>query len=52
MKPLPPQPLAALMHRIEAMRPVALGVGLALVIVIVGATVPSQGVPPFIYFRF
>jgi hypothetical protein len=49
---LPPGPLAAVQLRIERMRPVALGIGLALVIVLVGATVPSQGVPPFIYFRF
>jgi hypothetical protein len=27
-------------------------VALAVVVLIVGATVPSQGVPPFIYFRF
>jgi hypothetical protein len=31
---------------------VVLGVGLAVVIAFAGATVPSQGVPPFIYFRF
>ena len=30
----------------------ALGLGLAIVVAIVGATVPSQGVPPFIYFQF
>ena len=29
-----------------------LGAALAVVILLVGATVPSQGVPPFIYFRF
>jgi hypothetical protein len=29
-----------------------LGAALALVVIVVGATVPSQGVPPFIYFRF
>ena len=38
--------------RIERMRPALLAAGLAIVIVFVGATVPSQGVPPFIYFRF
>jgi alginate O-acetyltransferase complex protein AlgI len=38
--------------RVEALHPVALGLGLAIVIVVVGATVPSEGVPPFIYFRF
>jgi len=26
--------------------------GLAAVVIIVGATVPSQGVPPFVYFQF
>ena len=36
----------------SASRPVLLGVGLAVVIAFVGATVPTQGVPPFIYFRF
>ena len=48
----PARPLAALQLRIERLRPVVLAVGLAIVIVLVGATVPSQGVPPFIYFRF
>jgi D-alanyl-lipoteichoic acid acyltransferase DltB (MBOAT superfamily) len=38
--------------RVEALHPLALGFGLAAVIVIVGSTVPSEGVPPFIYFRF
>jgi hypothetical protein len=38
--------------RVEALHPLALGLGLAAVIVIVGSTVPSEGVPPFIYFRF
>ena len=33
-------------------RTAVLGVALAAVVLIVGATVPSQGVPPFIYFRF
>jgi D-alanyl-lipoteichoic acid acyltransferase DltB (MBOAT superfamily) len=49
---VPARPLAALQLRIEGLRPVVLAVGLAIVIVLVGATVPSQGVPPFIYFRF
>ena len=43
---LPPRPLERLQLRIERLRPVALAVGLAIVILIVGATVPSQGVPP------
>jgi alginate O-acetyltransferase complex protein AlgI len=37
---------------VERLRPVVLAVALAATIVIVGATVPSQGVPPFIYFQF
>jgi alginate O-acetyltransferase complex protein AlgI len=49
---LPERPLEWLRLRIERLRPVALGTGLAATIVFVGATVPSQGVPPFIYFRF
>jgi alginate O-acetyltransferase complex protein AlgI len=38
--------------RIERARPVLLGAALAVTIAIVGATVSSQGVAPFIYFRF
>ncbi len=49
---LPPQPLERLQVAIERLRPLVLGAGLAVVIVFVAATVPSQGVPPFIYFRF
>jgi alginate O-acetyltransferase complex protein AlgI len=37
---------------IERLSPLLLAVALAALILIVGATVPSQGVPPFIYFRF
>jgi len=42
----------ALRIRVQRLHPVALGVGLAIVVLLVGATVPSQGVPPFIYFQF
>ncbi len=49
---LPERPLERLQVRIERARPALLAVGLAAVIVVVGATVPSQGVPPFIYFQF
>ncbi|HXW59285.1 MAG TPA: MBOAT family protein [Solirubrobacteraceae bacterium] len=49
---LPPDPLERLQVTIERLRPALLGVGLGVVIVFVAATVPSQGVPPFIYFRF
>jgi alginate O-acetyltransferase complex protein AlgI len=38
--------------RIEQANPLVLASGLAMTILVVGATVPSQGVPPFIYFRF
>ncbi len=38
--------------RLEAAPPVALGLALAVVVMVVAATVPSQGVPPFIYFQF
>jgi D-alanyl-lipoteichoic acid acyltransferase DltB (MBOAT superfamily) len=49
---VPPRPLELLQGAIGRLRPVVLGVGLALVIIFAGATVSSQGVPPFIYFRF
>ncbi len=52
MQLLPPDWVERLQVRIESARPILLGVGLAVVIAVVGATVPSQGVPPFIYFRF
>ncbi len=38
--------------RAERLSPALLGAALAALILFVGATVPSQGVPPFIYFRF
>jgi alginate O-acetyltransferase complex protein AlgI len=37
---------------VQRRHPLTLGLGLASVILLVGATVPSQGVPPFIYFQF
>jgi alginate O-acetyltransferase complex protein AlgI len=49
---LPERPLQGLQLRIEALHPLLLGAGLAVVIALAGATVSSQGVPPFIYFRF
>jgi D-alanyl-lipoteichoic acid acyltransferase DltB (MBOAT superfamily) len=52
MQLLPPRPLERLQLRIESLRPAVLAVGLAVIILVVGATVPSQGVPPFIYFQF
>jgi hypothetical protein len=38
--------------RIGRIRPVVLGAAFAVLVLFVAATVPSQGVPPFIYFRF
>jgi hypothetical protein len=52
MQLLPPWRVERLQLRVERLRPVALAVGLTAVILIVGATVPTQGVPPFIYFQF
>jgi alginate O-acetyltransferase complex protein AlgI len=49
---LPPRPLEALRFRIAELSPAVLGAALAVVIAFVGATVPSQAVPPFIYFQF
>jgi alginate O-acetyltransferase complex protein AlgI len=49
---LPPRPLEGLRARVQGWHPAALGAGLAVLIAFVAATVPSQGVPPFIYFRF
>jgi alginate O-acetyltransferase complex protein AlgI len=49
---LPPDPVDRLRERLAGLPAPALGLGLALVVAIVGATVPSQGVPPFIYFQF
>jgi D-alanyl-lipoteichoic acid acyltransferase DltB (MBOAT superfamily) len=49
---LPSRPIEAVRLRVEALGPTALGFGLAVVVMLVAATVPSQGVPPFIYFQF
>lgn len=49
---LPARPMDALRVRFEALHPAALGACMAAVIVLVTATVSSQGVPPFIYFQF
>ena len=49
---LPPDPLERLRIRLAGLPAPALGAGLAVVVALVGATVPSQGVPPFIYFQF
>ena len=49
---VPRRPIEVVRLRLEALNPAALGLGLAAVVMIVAATVPSQGVPPFIYFQF
>ena len=48
----PARPMDALRVRFERLHPVALGASMAAVILLVAATVSSQGVPPFIYFSF
>ena len=49
---MPERPIQALRDRFESLNPAVLGFGLAMCIAIVGATVPGQAVPPFIYFQF
>jgi D-alanyl-lipoteichoic acid acyltransferase DltB (MBOAT superfamily) len=49
---VPEKPLTGLRMRLEAARPAALGLGLAVTVALVGASVPGQAVPPFIYFQF
>ncbi|HEV2785019.1 MAG TPA: hypothetical protein VGV67_01415, partial [Solirubrobacteraceae bacterium] len=49
---MPARPLDALRVRFERLHPAALGFSMATVILLVAATVSSQGVPPFIYFQF
>jgi alginate O-acetyltransferase complex protein AlgI len=49
---LPPHPLQALQDWCGRLRPEALAPVVAVLILFVAATVPSYGVPPFIYFRF
>ncbi len=49
---IPERPIEAARLRLEGLNPAILGLGLAVVVMLVAATVPSQGVPPFIYFQF
>ncbi|HEX8084378.1 MAG TPA: MBOAT family protein [Solirubrobacteraceae bacterium] len=49
---IPPKPMDALQLRVQQWSPAALGATLFVVILLVGATIPDQGVPPFIYFQF
>ena len=49
---LPTKPMDRLRVSYENLHPAALGATMAVVIVLVTATISSQGVPPFIYFQF
>jgi D-alanyl-lipoteichoic acid acyltransferase DltB (MBOAT superfamily) len=49
---LPARPIQRLQVWIATLRPELLAAGLGVLILFVAATVPSTGVPPFIYFRF
>jgi D-alanyl-lipoteichoic acid acyltransferase DltB (MBOAT superfamily) len=49
---LPSRPVEQFQFRIERIRPIALSFAFAVVVIVVAATVSSQGVAPFIYFRF
>jgi D-alanyl-lipoteichoic acid acyltransferase DltB (MBOAT superfamily) len=49
---LPAKGVEDFQFRLERLKPVVIAAGLAILILFVGATVPSQGVAPFIYFRF
>ncbi|HEX2084765.1 MAG TPA: MBOAT family O-acyltransferase [Solirubrobacteraceae bacterium] len=49
---MPPRPMDYIQIRVQQWSPAALGAAMALVILLVGATIPDQGVPPFIYFQF
>jgi D-alanyl-lipoteichoic acid acyltransferase DltB (MBOAT superfamily) len=49
---LPDRPIARVQDQFGRLSPALLGAGLSVLILLVGSTVPSDGVPPFIYFRF
>jgi alginate O-acetyltransferase complex protein AlgI len=49
---LPERETGELRLRVEQLHPAAMGAALAVVVMFVAATVPTQGVPPFIYFAF
>ena len=49
---LPANLLDRVRFRLAGLPAPSLGLGLAVVVALVGATVPSEGVPPFIYFQF
>jgi D-alanyl-lipoteichoic acid acyltransferase DltB (MBOAT superfamily) len=49
---VPERPVALVRGWFESLNPAALGLGLATCVAVVGAAVPGQAVPPFIYFQF
>jgi len=49
---LPERPLERLRVAVANLPAPALGLALTVVVALVGATVPGDGVPPFIYFQF
>jgi alginate O-acetyltransferase complex protein AlgI len=49
---IPERPLDLVREWLAGLRPLVLGGGLAVTIALVAASVPSNSVPPFIYFRF
>ena len=49
---LPERPFDRLQAALGRLNPILLGMSLGVLILFVAATVASQGVPPFIYFRF
>ena len=49
---LPSRPVERFQFRLERIRPIPLSFAFVVVVIVVAATVSSQGVAPFIYFRF
>ena len=49
---LPARSVERAQVRLESVRPLVLATGFAVLVLFAGATVSSQGVAPFIYFRF
>ncbi len=49
---VPERPIQVVRDWFEGLNPAVLGLGLATCVAVVGATVPGQAVPPFIYFQF
>jgi hypothetical protein len=49
---LPPHPVARVQEWLGRLNPAILAPVLGVLILFCAATVPADGVPPFIYFRF